>query len=174
MYKLYKISCTYTASVYYGYCKAELNPIETFVRHANLRTEGQSGDSRLIQENNNDVESLQAEILDEIDHEIDAFIARNDQRALDPLSITGPTYWPTQVHQRAQKEQPTKYIQWKALGKAKNAKTARDAYSLGAFKFAQIKQLGYLFEEQVGADLDSLSPVEFSKKYDIKFEMTVV
>lgn len=173
MFKLYKITGKFTPFVYYGYCGTDQDSLESFLQeaHAHGKPEQDRGSLKLIRDNNNDRDSLQADDLAENLSELDAFKARNDERARDPLSITGPSHFPAAMYARVQKEEPEKVRAWKHLEKASNAKTARGAYTAGAFTYKQVKKLGEKHgNAAVMRDLDKLTPHEFSKKYEIKFE----
>lgn len=172
MFQLYRITGRQTPHVYYGYCPIEQDPSVAFAAQANRHDLGERGAKMLVVDNNNEIDTLESEQLNVYDYELDAFLARNEERARDPLAITGPSLFPASVYDRAAKEQPERVKHIASTMKARNCSTAREAYALGAFAFAHIKELSAEHGKGIiVADLDKMSPTRFADKYNLKFEV---
>lgn len=164
MFTVFKATGPFTTLAYYGYSQNE-NVREGFLA-GGTRSENERADVRLVQANNGDVDSITIEVIDVFEDEMDAFIVRNEQRALHSDSISGPTYFPGGIAERAAKEKPDSVEGWKRRMEMKGAKTARQAYALGMWTKEQIILLGNVFSrDEIVKALDKLSPVEFDLKY---------
>lgn len=164
MFTVYRAFGPHSTLSYYGYSQGE-NVLEAFIA-GGTRTETERADVRLINANNGDSTCIQIEVIDVFEDEMDAFIVRNEQRALHSDSISGPTYFPGGIAERAAKEKPESVEGWKRRMEMKGAKTARQAYALGMWTKDQIISLGKIFKREVIVkDLDKLTPVEFDQKY---------
>jgi hypothetical protein len=162
---LFKVSGPNTKLVYYGYAKTG-NEQATFMGGC-LRTDNEKrGDARLLEANDNDAASLEFTMLCEYEEEFEAWTARNDNRAADACSITGPTMFPIESARRAAKEFPEVLSAWKLRMKQKEAKTALEAYQLGAYTFPQIKELNAK-HAGVMKQMEVLTPLEFANLYGI-------
>lgn len=163
---VYKISSNTTNTVYYGYYEGE-DVLQSFLKGAQRtsQTHVKRGAVDWLQENSNNVDNIQAEIVDVCGDEYDAWCYRNDYRARDCSSITGPSNWPANIAQRANKEQPERIKNWKHNKAINECKTARQAYQMGAWAFEQIKQLSP--KDAVVKDLDRLTPESFCIKYGL-------
>lgn len=167
MWVVYQISGDLDNHVYYGYSMAEdeTQLLAKWIKQAD-RTEDR-GDKRLYELNQSNDEYVKLTVMDVFNDELDAWMTRNDLRASDCNSITGPTYFPGQLFERA-KQTLTEDVRnrWKQSIDMHNAATARMAYKLGRWTFPQIKQLSDTYDKSVIAeDLDQLSPVDFNSKY---------
>lgn len=170
MYQLYKAYGKYTPFVYYGYCSSDLHPLSEFISQAKRASD--RGASKLLIDNNNELEAFDTDVLEVYENELDAFIARNDERARDPLAITGPSHFPGGVAERAAKERPGKVAMWKTMEKYHNMKTAREAYQDGAFAYKNITSLAQEHgRDTINADLTQLDPARFSAKYNLVFQL---
>lgn len=179
MFQLFVITGRYTPYKYYGYCDADADVMKEFLWRSassnDLIKEKERGDLRLIAENNHDRSSLECETLAVYETEEEAFIARNDQRASDPLSISGVTRFPYLVSARAVTKQ--KAAEWDALQRAKSAVIAgdgiRELYSLDGARFhawfprATLKEV---YGEQVKNDLKELTFLAFCEKYHLNLK----
>ena len=165
MFTVYKVFGPHSPLAYYGYSQSE-DPLQSFIGSANSRKEPDRGDVRLLDINNGDVDSLQVEIIDVYDDEMDAFIIRNETRARETDSITGPTQFPGNIARRVEKERPEQLTECQRLMKMKNARSARRAYALGMWTIEQIKRVVYnVGRDEIRIALDVLSPVDFDLKY---------
>jgi hypothetical protein len=154
---------------YYGYCESE-DLTDTFLEGATRKDplSTKRGDVRLIEANGGDVSVMETEVLEIFEDEVEAFLCRNDLRARNPDSITGPTMFPGGIAARAAKEHPERMGAIQILVDQRDAKTAREAYQLGRWTLDTIKSLGNKFDKKViVTDLDKLSPKQFSAKYSI-------
>lgn len=153
---------------YYGYSRLA-DVAEAFMIGA-IRPEPNRGDVRFLNMNGGLVENLIFEEIETFSHEIDAWICRNEFRADDAYSFTGPTMFPPSIAERVAKDFPKQMKDWhKALAKRKvreSAKTAREAWSLGQWTKDEIKNLTLVYpRDQVVCDLDSCDPTVFAEKY---------
>lgn len=164
MFTVYRAFGPHSTLSYYGYSQGE-NVLEAFIA-GGTRTETERADVRLINANNGDSTCIQIEVIDVFEDEMDAFIVRNEQRALHSDSISGPTYFPGGIAERAAREKPESIEGWKKRMEMKGAKTARQAYALGMWTKEQIITLGKVFSRsEIVNALDKLTPVEFDLKY---------
>lgn len=158
---LYRVSGLHTAQVYYGY--SATTDVKTSFLTGTQRTDAEDtnrGDYRLLTDNQGDVDSLVCEIVDEFDDEFDAWCARNDLRATDPRSITGPTMFPTTAFTRAKKEAPHRVEKW---GRVRQYKNALEAYQNGVFSYQEISALVKKLGKALVTDkLSALSPAQFA------------
>lgn len=172
MYIVYRVTGPHTSEAYYGYAEgSEMSDAKrTFVGGASRAdaTSVTRGDRRLVDSNNGDITSLRYECLDVFEDEVEAFIMRNDLRVTSVDSITGPTMFPGNIAERALKEKPDSVTSWSAMAKMRSARTAREAYNLGRWKFDAIRELAKKFKPvDVKRDLDNLTPDMFAAKYSV-------
>lgn len=161
---VYKVTGKYTEYTYYGYCDSKLDPREAFLTGA-TRQEEDRGDVRFIYENSKAVHELTVTALHTYDDELDALVSRNNHRAGDHYSITGPTMFPGGIASRAGDHD---LARWRLHAKLRQAKTAKEAYQQGAFGYNKIKELCSKFgREKILSDLDYLSPSQFSYQYEV-------
>lgn len=165
MFTVYKAYGTVSNETYYGYCK-DREPKEAFLEQA--RRKEDRADVRFLSNNNDSIDNITFEIVDGCIDEQEAWMKRNDLRAADVESVTGPTMWPGKFLERAQKEHPERVARWKKEEMFNKCATARKAYALGKWTVDQIKQLSTTYnKKQVVADLDKLTPKCFSEKYAV-------
>ena len=165
MFTVYKAYGTVSNETYYGYCK-DREPKEAFLEQA--RRKEDRADVRFLSNNNDSIDNITFEIVDGCIDEQEAWMKRNDLRAADIESVTGPTMWPGKFFEKAAKEHPERVAAWKQEELFSKCATARKAYALGKWSVAQIKQLSTSFpKKQVVFDLDKLSPKQFAEKYAI-------
>jgi hypothetical protein len=162
---VYEISGPNSTSVYIGYCPQDaVEPIAHFLVGATRKED--RGDVRFLADHGNDATALRHTVIDKVDSEVEAFDLRNTARATNPFSFTGPSRWPEGAYERSRKDNPSKYEASEKLWKARQMKTARDAYAAGLWTAAQIKGLtAHHDRADVVADLDLLTPNDFGVKY---------
>ena len=153
---------------YYGYSRLT-NVAEAFMIGA-IRPEPKRGDVRFLAANGGLVENLIFEDIETFEHEIDAWICRNDLRAADAHAFTGPTLYPPSIADRVAADSPERIADWRyALSRRKiveSAKTARQAWAAGQWTNETIKNLlQHHPREQVVRDLDACDPATFEEKY---------
>lgn len=152
---------------YYGYTNASSGDILPAFLVGATRGDDNSqerGDVRFLSENGNDITTLFVTELGVFNDELDALICRNDHRARDVSSITGPTLWPYQ--QRLEEKCPEVVELWKKQLNYRASKNALEAYQAGAWEYPQIKTLADQFtKDVVMEDLRSLSYQSFALKY---------
>lgn len=169
MFIVYRAFGTHSTQSYYAYAKGEEkeDALKTFLVGAH-RTE-ERGDSLLFMLNNQDELSMDIEILDVFEDELDAYMLRNELRVIHSDSITGPTPWPGNMARRAENERPEELEAYRKRLKIRGAKSARQAYALGLWTKAVIDNLASWStnKPQLKKDFDKLSPSEFSIKYSI-------
>ena len=158
---VYRVFGAHTAQVYYGY--AATVDVKTNFLAGTQRTDAEDtnrGDFRLLAANKGDTESLVYEVLDACDDEFDAWCTRNDLRATDPRSITGPTMLPTTAFTLAKREAPQRVEKW---GRVRQYENALEAYQNGVFSFEEITTLVKKLGKALVMDkLTSLSPAQFA------------
>jgi hypothetical protein len=165
MYVVYKVSADSTDSVYYGYTIGE-DVKKAFMVGANRQAEPDRGDVRMINQAGGE-DNLRFQMVDVFDNEIEAFVARNDARASDGASITGPSHFPASVYQRALKDYPEKAKMWKLDA---GQTTAREAMANGMFTFDTLKALvaqNPSIKNQLKIDLDKMLYTDFKTKYGV-------
>lgn len=88
---------------------------------------------------------VEISVISRVEHEEDAVVLRNKHRLSDPRFVSGP------------------------IGGGETVfRTARDAYAAGAMSYVEVKALEAVHpREQIVADLDSLTLMEFQAKYNI-------
>lgn len=164
MYTVYKIHSPADTSVYFGY---NSNPdlLGQFLigAHRQDAADTDRGEYKFLQLHGS--AELSCTKLGQYEDEYDAFVARNDYRAADICSITGPT--PLPFAARAEKQSPGSLKQWKKATKIRKAATAKEAYTLGAYTYEAIKKLGQLFGKDTVTNDLNLSPLQFSCKYGV-------
>lgn len=171
-YVVYKAYGKNTNRVYYGYARGDEANVKTnFTAGYNNRSGGDRAERKFVDLNGGELDDVMFDIVDVFIDEYDAWMARNEERAEDALSITGPTMFPGDIAARASRENPERISQWKRRMSISKAKTAREAYAAGAWTKQQLDQLikpiGPARKGDIVADLDSLTPQEFSTKYSL-------
>lgn len=169
-YIVYQVTSPKTDKVYYSYTRN--NDLQkAFLAGAERSNEPDRGDVRMMQVAG-DASDLRFKMLDVFDDELAAFMERNDYRAKDPQSITGPTNFPATIFARAKAVDPERVKKWKLAGDI-NSATAREAMgdefkNVAAYNFGDLKQLVAAdpsIKNQLTQDLDKLSYLDFKKKY---------
>lgn len=163
---VYKVSSPKCDEVYYGYSKGE--DIETaFLTGAKREAEPDRGDVRMIMAAGGK-ENLRYELLDVFGNEEEAFAERNDLRAADSRSITGPSNFPASLYQRIQKSDPQRAAAWR-ISKNIHMMSAREAMGQPGAKYtyADVKALAAdpAVKRQVVDDLDRMLYPDFVAKY---------
>lgn len=170
---VYKISSDLTSHTYYGYARArdEIHAKQLFLKGASRAFDPniRRGDVEWLQKHNhNKTDNIVLEVHDVCIDEQEAWMARNDLRSSDVCSVTGPSQWPIINYDHAKEYQPERVEAWKHNKQINESATARQAYQLQAWMFDQIKKLCLSFDKQmVIYDLDTLTPMQFSIKYDL-------
>lgn len=168
---VYKVSSPHTDRVYYGYGQGQsMEDIKKlFLAGARRGDAPDRGDGKMLLAAKEDIESLKFEMVDVSPDEIEAFTVRNDNRASDSASITGPTAFPGNVYKRALQLHPDRVKSWK-IQRDLNSMTAREAMSVeqSQLKFPMVKKLVQDqpdLHNQVKTDLDGLTYPAFMAKY---------
>jgi len=147
---------------YYGYTK-ESDFIADFRKHAIKKTEKSRASSILWDLNGADLKNFSLEIIEIFETEFEAWQARNDVRANESDSVSGPCLLPWVFASEVENE---KVSHWKKAIEMSTAKTAREAFSLGKWSKDQIYSLVNKFQKsEIVRDLDKLCPIQFSFKY---------
>ena len=170
-YIVYKVTSPKTDHVYYGYCTGDENDIErTFMTGAKRQNSPDRGDVRMINAAGGK-ENLNFDIIAVFTDEVSAFVERNDQRAGDSFSITGPTNFPGNIFRRAIELHPDRLKKWK-IQVSINEVTARETMSeqfkdQAKFSHADLLALAKqgINKEDIKRDLDLLLYPAFLKKY---------
>jgi hypothetical protein len=174
---VYRASGPKSNSVYYGYASDTRDARKTFLSGA-ARSEDTRADVRLLALNGDDPDSIKIEALDEADSEYEAWVFRNDARASDPDSITGPSHFPGQFWKRAGKENPEKIAKWTETQTRQKvlqtAKTGRDLLVGNIWSNAEVATAAANAPGGKAAfvkDLDNwkLSAPDFATKYNLPF-----
>ncbi len=173
MFVTFKATSPKTDKVYYGYAPGDSDEDarRSFMLHANTNNPDR-GDTKFITFVG-DPDSIKVKALDLFDDEAEAFAARNDLRAQDPASISGPSNFPGGVFKRMMAMNPERAAAWK-LKRSINDMTAREA--MGDEGLAAGSKLTYQalrtmvasnpkIKAAVAADLDTLKYPEFMAKY---------
>lgn len=171
MYTVYKAHGPVQHTVYIGYVQGdEQDALRVFTSGATRPEHDDRAERRLLEVCNISVSNVQITVIDVFNDEFDAWMCRNEQRAIDGASITGPTMFPGNIAERANKEQPEKVAGWKKLIQARSAKTARSAWNLGLWSKDVVKSLVNVHgRDSIVKDLDILKPSEFATKYALPF-----
>lgn len=167
-FTVYQVTSPNTDRTYYGYTVGH-NVEEAFRKGAGRDAEPDRGDVRML---NVAGDAIRVKALDIFNDEIEAFMERNDLRARDPMSITGPTNFPVSMFQRARSIDPERVKRWKLAGDI-NTVTAREAMGpeykdVAAYSHADIKALVAAkpeLRQQLIKDLDTLYYPDFKAKY---------
>ena len=120
-----------------------------------------------MEANNNDTD-VTISIIDTCNDEVEAWASRNDQRSINIDSISQPSLWPLGASRRYDDDNDdgVRSKKWKIKTSQLSAQTARQAYSMGLWHIAQIKELCTKHGKQsVVSDLDVLTPIAFINKY---------
>ena len=167
---VYKVSSPNTDHVYYGYY-GNLGAQKTFLAAAR-RNAADRTEAKFVSAAGGE-DSLKFTDIEEFDSEYEAFMERNDLRAKDSDSISGPSNLPSGMFQRAMKEYPDRVKKWK-LDADINQATARQAMNKElygdacGYDFNSLKQLAgndKKLKDQITKDLDSMLYPAFKKKY---------
>lgn len=138
---VYRASGPKSDVVYYGYASDVRDARRSFLAGA-ARSDEKRADVRLLALNGDDPDAIKIELIDEADSEYEAWVFRNDARAGDPNSITGPTHFPGLFLKRAEKEDPEKVAKWygdqKRQKLLQTAKTGRDLYAGDFWTHAEV------------------------------------
>lgn len=164
-YVVYKVSSPKVDVVYYGYATGE-DVRKSFMVGANRQDNPDRGDVRMINLAGGE-ENLNFEIIDVFNDEIEAFADRNDRRAHDSQSITGPSMFPGSVFQRLKAQHPDRVAKWKNA-RSLDTMTAREAMAekMSEFTFQDLKAIATPeTKQQIVDDLDRLSYHQFKEKY---------
>lgn len=167
MWSVFKAIGNQTDYVYIGYT-SEDDVKKAFLTGA-LRPDLTRNDVRWLLENDNDT-NIKVDIVDVFKDEYDAWSNRNDLRSTDIDSFSNPTLWPIHCHRKAETTNPQNLEKWKKNSAMINAKTAREAYRLGAFTKDQLKSIKR--DKEIIVDLDKLTPKQFCDKYDLTIMFT--
>jgi len=172
MFIVYRATGPYSNLAYYGYAEGEdeLDVRETFMTGATRgdAASADRGDVRFLEQNKNEQDMIRFQVLDVCADELEAFLRRNDERARNVDSITGPSMLPGNIAERAAAERPGRLTAMQQMLKARSAKTAREAWGLGMWTTATIRNLSAVFnKQQIILDLDALTPLEFQTKYNL-------
>lgn len=162
---VFKVSSSNTNFVYYGYSKNE-DIKKAFLVGANRQAEPDRGDVRMINAAGGEDE-LRFNMEDIFVDELDAWMTRNDLRAQDSNSITGPTNLPALKLRDALDADPERVVKWK-LDRDINNMIARKAMAAGAFSLGDLKAIVAAnpeIEQHIKRDLDRLLYPEFKAKY---------
>lgn len=163
---VYKVSSPNSEQVYYGYTKEE-DVKSAFMAGAKRGDELGRGDVRLLNSAGGNVEDLNFELIDVFTNEVEAFMERNDLRAKDPMSITGPSNRPDQMNIRAAQDYPERVSRWK-LDADLNKMTARQAMASKAFDMSELTDITKVqpnVRSQIISDLDKLLYPVFKTKW---------
>lgn len=174
MFTVYQVSSPATDLVYIGYADgSEEQALETFLTGAGRKDAAseERGDVRFVEEAK-DPSKIRLTTILKTQSEAAAHAYRNLHRASNKNSITGPTSFPTLVDKQAERSHPKLVERCKTIVSARAKKTARDAYVAGLFTYAQVKQTNAP-QPQLVHDLDTLTPDEFTTKYNISVEEVV-
>lgn len=157
-----------TTDEYIGYGSNSIDECrKAFIAGARRSDADEHRGSWVLVESNGDVDSLTFSPLEEYEDQLEAHDRRNELRAENPLVVTGPSYYPPQIHAAALARDPGRTEAYQLRRKQRCALTAREAYQLGAYTFAQIKDLSVRFgKDAVNEDL-FMSPAKFFIKYGI-------
>lgn len=164
-YVVYKVSSPNTDHTYYGYSKGK-DIKQAFLSGANRQAEPDRGDVRMINAAGGE-DALQFKMEDIFVNEVEAWMARNDLRAQDSKSITGPTILPAPMLRAAKDMDPDRVASWK-LTRDLNNMTAREAMAAQAFSMDDLKAIvaaNPKIKPQIVKDLDMLLYPEFKAKY---------
>lgn len=164
-YVVYKVSSPNTDHTYYGYSQGK-DIKKAFLNGANRQAEPDRGDVRMINVAGGEDE-LRFTMEDIFVNEIEAWMARNDLRAQDNKSITGPTILPAPMLRAAKDIDPARVASWKAA-RDLNSMTAREAMAAQAFSMDDLKAIvaaNPKIKPQIIKDLDALVYPDFKAKY---------
>lgn len=167
MYVVFKAYGKTNNVTYYGYSvwhdvKAGLL---SGVRY-NRKDETPRGVDKFFELNGGNPDNIMVEELAVFDSEEDAWSARNDYRAGDINSITGPTVFPPRIAQKVKASHPERFADWYIAIDQREAKTARQAWAAGRWTQDAVKGLiGTFKKEDVVRDLDKCAPDAFAAKY---------
>lgn len=171
-YVTFKASSPKTNKVYYGYAPGDSDEDarRSFFLHAHSSNPDR-GDTKFVTYVGNP-EDIVVKALDLFDDEAEAFASRNDLRAQDANSISGPSAFPGGVYRRMLAINPNRASAWK-LKRSLHDMTAREAMSEDGIKagstltFAALKQLATTsaIKQQITADLDRMKYYDFMSKY---------
>lgn len=179
---LYCATGKHTIHTYYGYLTtADCLNIDfvikdTFRKEATRQfnpNRGMSGPMSLLESNNSEIETIGFEILETLNCQGEGWRMRNDYRAEDHLSITGPTTFPVEHMKLAQEKYPDQVTRWRKATSVRDCKNARQAWSeYNVFDKAEIALLKQTHDRnQLIHDLDNLSATQFAHKYSLRLKL---
>lgn len=158
-----------TTDEYIGYGSNSIDECrKAFIAGARRSDADEHRGSWVLVESNGDVDSLTFSPLEEYEDQLEAHDRRNELRAENPLVVTGPSYYPPQIHAAALARDPGRTEAYQLRRKQRSHLTARLAYEDKAYTYPQIKDLMDRFgREAVNDDMYILSPAKFYIKYGI-------
>lgn len=168
IYIVYKVSAPTTDSVYYSYSKSE-DLKKAFLAGAQRQDNPDRGDVRMLNAAGDD-DKLKFDMVDVFNDEIEAFVTRNDLRAQDAMSITGPSNFPATIFERIVAMRPDAPVRWKAAVEL-NSATVREAMLIpdSGYTFDDVKKLrGGMNKAQAATlvkDVDAMLHPQFKQKY---------
>lgn len=179
---LYCATGKHTIHTYYGYLTSLDTHNIDFIIKDNFRKEatrsfnpnrGMSGPMSLLESNNNEIETIGFEILETLNCQGEGWRMRNNYRAEDHLSITGPTTFPVEHMKLAQEKYPDQVNRWRKSTSIRDCKNARQAWSeYNVFDKADIARLKLTHERNVLVyDLDNLTAWQFAHKYSLQMKL---
>ena len=166
-YVVYKVTAPSTPEVYYGYSK-NTNVRDEFLKGAKRQSDPDRGDVRMINAAGSE-DDLHFDELDVFSDEVEAFLKRNELRADDSASITGPSNFPGDVYKRARLERPEAFPV-PGINKLPRDMTAREAMANKLLDYAKVSTIapkGTPQYKQIAADLDKLKYPVFKQKYSL-------
>lgn len=175
---VYSVSSPQFDKKYYGYARgSDIADVKHTFVSGGTRTEDSRADVRFV-ELAGGVDRLQFRMIDIFLNEVEALVARNDLRATESDSFSGPTKFPIAAFKRAAEQFPGKTAEWsKAARRFKmtnlNNVSARDAMSepyadVSGLSFDVVKQRASgdpSARKAIVADLDKMSYTDFMMKW---------
>lgn len=167
IFSIYKAECD-GPEVYYGYCRGDSDEDIRKSFFAHQHTDEGRGVVTLIKAAGGG-ENIKFDIMDEVDDEEKALIARNELREDDPQSVTGPSYFPPTLYNSAKTKYPEQFQKAEKKRNLRSLSTARQAYANKYFTPAQINPLAQTVgKQQLIHDLDNMAPAHFAQKHGIQ------
>lgn len=164
-YVVYRVSSPNTDAVYYGYSSGP-DIKKAFLVGANRQAEPDRGDVRMINAAGGE-DTLRFSMEDVFTDELDAWMTRNDLRARDNMSITGPSNFPTPMLRAAKSTDPDRVARWKLEQGLQNM-TARQAMAAKEFSMSDLQGVvakNPSIKPALIKDLDQLTYPDFKAKY---------
>lgn len=164
MFTVYKMSGQHTDLGYIGYTD-ETDVKKKALSYVGCQTTNR-GIDMFLEANKNDT-NVTIVVLATVESEEEAFLRRNEFRANDWHSITGPSQYPGGMHLRCGKL--AQQSMWKTVYAQRTAPTADVAYrEHGAFGFNMIMNLAKLYgRDQITSHMESMTPHQFCTRYAI-------